>query len=387
MKKHSILDDPRLDWSLLEAYRFDREAFQSLAQEIREKKLSSKSAFFTGRIEPVDQVTELDWSNEEHHELGVQALRNSQVAIVVLNGGMATRFGNVVKGTVEVFDGKSFLELKAEDARHASEHFGAHIPLVLMNSFATKSATQVHFADNNSFALRPEDVLSFEQSISLRMNPDGSLFIGSDKKPSYHAPGHGDFFEGIRSSGVLRALRERSCKYILFSNVDNLGATIEANIIGQHIHSKASMTAELTQRRQNAKGVWDKGGAPAIIDGKPQLLEGFRFPKEFDQSLLPDFSTNNFIFSLEDIDRELVLPRHVVEKKVEDKTVLQLESITCEASGLYDASGDPLLKVNYLRVPRDGLRGRFFPVKSRSDLEELRPVLKQRLDAGRRSRA
>ena len=43
----------------------------------------------------------------------------------------------------------------------------------------------------------------------VRLNPDGSLFIGADGKPSYYAPGHGDFFRAIRISGVLERLRAR----------------------------------------------------------------------------------------------------------------------------------------------------------------------------------
>ena len=111
-------------------------------------------------------------------------------------------------------------------------------------------------------------------------------------------------------------------------------------------------------------------------------MEGFRFPADFDRGPLPDFSTNNFIFTLEDIDRPLTLPRHIVEKNVNGSDVLQIESITCEVSGIYE-NGQQVINVNYLRVPREGARGRFFPVKSRQDLEDMRPLLKERLAAGR----
>ena len=382
-----VLDDPRIDWNLLRNYRFDKTIFSKLSEKIANKELSIDSAIFTGSIKPVDTVIEFNGQDREHQQLGIQALESGHVALFVLNGGMATRFGNVVKGTVTVYDDKSFLKLKAEDVAHACKQYKTDIPFVLMNSFATKEATEQHFEEHQHFGLSTEDIYMFEQSISLRMNPDGSLFIGEDDKPSYHSPGHGDFFSGLKSSGVLAQLRNRGCKYILFSNVDNLGATIEPAIIGQHIASGAGMSAELTQRQRNAAGQLDKGGAPAIADGRPQLLEGFRFPENFDRSLLPDFSTNNFIFTLEDIDRDLELPRHVVEKKVDGHTVLQLESITCEASGIYDEKGNAVLRTNYLRVPREGDRGRFFPVKSKADLEEMRPLLKSRLEAGQKIRA
>src|SRR5207247_1139881 len=152
--------------------------------------------------------------------------------------------------------------------------------------------------------------------------------------------------------------------------------------IGHHLESGADMTAEVTEKRRTASGQWDKGGAPCLVDGKLQLVEGFRFPKDFQQELLPDFSTNNMLFSADGIDKEIHLEPHVVRKTVDDKPALQLESITCEASGLRDAQDRPLLGLSLLRVPREGPTGRFFPVKEPIDLETLRPVLKQRLEEG-----
>ena len=373
---------PGIDQDFLRQYRFDEKQFLEISERIKAGTLSPRSSVFEGEIAAENSATELDWNNIEHTKLGIESLRSGNVALFVLNGGMATRFGNVVKGTVEVFDQKSFLQLKAEDVRDSQDDLGAEIPFVMMNSFATREATLTHFQDNHFFGLSEDDIYSYEQSISLRMNPDGTLYLDEKGTPSYHSPGHGDFFAGLRASGVMSALRDRGCKYILFSNVDNLGATIEPAIIGNHIASACSMTAELTERRKNSQGIWDKGGAPALANGRSQLLEGFRFPADFDRGLLPDFSTNNFIFTLEDIDRPLTLPRHIVEKNVNGSDVLQIESITCEVSGIYE-NGQQVINVNYLRVPREGARGRFFPVKSRQDLEDMRPLLKERLAAGR----
>src|SRR3712207_8661149 len=60
----------------------------------------------------------------EAYDAGVAAIRRGEVAMAVLNGGMATRFGGVVKGIVEAVDGRSFLEWKLREARseeHTSE--------------------------------------------------------------------------------------------------------------------------------------------------------------------------------------------------------------------------------------------------------------------------
>jgi UTP--glucose-1-phosphate uridylyltransferase len=173
---------------------------------------------------------------------------------------------------------------------------------------------------------------------------------------------------------VLQRLMDRGVEHLMFSNVDNLGATVDPTILGHHIASTREMTVEVTEKRRTASGAWDKGGAPAMVDGQPRLVEGFRFPPGFAQESLPDFSTNNMVFTVKSIDREIPLERHVVKKEVDGRPAYQLESIACEASAI--------LSMLVLRVPREGPHGRFFPVKEPIDLEESRAKLKQRLETG-----
>lgn len=377
------LDDSRIDWSLLKQFGFDEARFRADREAILAGTLTATSHVVTGEIKSAPGVVDLDAEDDVVKTAGETALRNGEVAAVVLNGGMATRFGGVVKGVVEVFDGKSFIGLKAEDVRRAGSLFGTPVPLVLMNSFATKPATEAHLEDNDYFGLSKDDVYAFEQSISVRMTPEGDLFIGDDGKPSYHAPGHGDFFSCLRRSGVLAKLMERGVKYLLFSNVDNLGATVDPIVVGHHVISEKTMTAEVTQKQKTASGKWDKGGAPALLEnGHVQVVEGFRFPPDFPQEKLPDFSTNNMIFSAAAVNQDVPLDRYLVEKTVDGRPALQLETITCEASGSKDASGAPVFDLGLLRVPREGVRGRFYPVKEPVDLETNRETLRERLLAG-----
>lgn len=375
------LDDPRIDRALLTRFDFDEAGIRADFDRIRAGTLTAADAVQEGQILPAPEVGEVKPATADPAliEAGEAALAAGRVAQVVLNGGMATRFGGVVKGVVEVFDKKSFIALKAEDVKRASERYGAPLPLVLMNSFATHDKTMVEAKAHSDFGLPEGDLLSFTQSISVRLTPEGELYVGADDKPSYHAPGHGDFFRCIRRSGVLQQLLDRGVEYILFSNVDNLGATVEPAVLGHHIQSKKAMTAELTEKRRTASGGWDKGGAAVTVDGMLRVVEGFRFPPGFQQDQLPDFSTNNFIFTAEALTQEIPLDRYVVTKKVAGAPVLQLESIACEASGVVRADGSPALPLNPLRVPRDGKRGRFFPVKEPSDLDQLRDTLRARL--------
>lgn len=377
----SLLEDPRLDRDLLAAYRFDREQFLLEAGRAARGEARPETSLVTGTIVPAPGTVTVEHDSpagRDAHAVGVEALGRGEVAVVVLNGGMATRFGGVVKGTVEVFDGLSFIALKARDVRRAAERYGRTPPLVLMNSFATDAATQAHAAAHGGFGLDPADLLTFCQSVAVRLTPQGTLFIGDDGRPSYYAPGHGDFFAAIRDSGVLGRLRARGVRTLTFSNVDNLGATLDPVLIGHHLLGGHTMTFELTRRCKDANGNWDAGGAPVLVDGRFAVVEGFRFPPGV-QDALPDFQTNNLMFDTAALDQPIPMVRYPVLKQVDGRLALQFEAITCEASSAVDGAGRALFRVGLLRVPRVGPHGRFYPVKTPEDLEQARDVLRQRL--------
>lgn len=47
----------------------------------------------------------------------------------------------------------------------------------------------------------------------------------------WYPPGHGDFYESFQNSGLLRKFIEQGRKYCFLSNIDNLGATVDLNIM------------------------------------------------------------------------------------------------------------------------------------------------------------
>lgn len=47
----------------------------------------------------------------------------------------------------------------------------------------------------------------------------------------WYPPGHGDFYESFKNSGLLKQFIEEGREYCFISNVDNLGATIDLKIL------------------------------------------------------------------------------------------------------------------------------------------------------------
>lgn len=292
---------------------------------------------------------------------GRKALEAGQLGVVILSGGMATRFNyDKPKGVFPIFEGKSFLQLKLE----AVKALGRPVPVYLMTSFATDAAIHEHLEAHHYFGLDPRLVVRFQQDRMPRLAPDGSQFK-EDGQVSYAAAGHGDFPFVFKASGALDAFLGGGGRYLLFSNVDNLGATVDLAIVGSHIRSGKQMTVECAPKNPG-----DQGGAPARVNGRLQLVEGFSFPAGFDQDAIDVFNTANYVFTAEALGGEFELPWYVVEKQVDGQIVIQFEHLAGDLSTILDG--------HFVRVDREE---RFLPVKNVSDVPGVQEILARRWPA------
>jgi UTP--glucose-1-phosphate uridylyltransferase len=360
-----------MDWSalpegtkeFLESYGFDELRFEQYKSDVAKGKLTPESNTVQGRVEACDREFWEDLPKEGTPEadhlaqIGNESIARGEVGALVLNGGMATRFGGEVKGIVQALPGKSFLALKCQSILQTSRAADGEVPLLVMNSFATDEATKAHFETHKNFGFPEGQVHHYTQGISMRLTPKGGIFLGAEGKPSFYGPGHGDCLRFLRKSGLLGSFLERGGKYIFLSNVDNLAARLDPRVIGAHIENGKAVTAELAP-----KWPGDQGGAPALVDDQFWIVEGFRFPHDFDQDSIPVFNTNTFTINAEEIDRSFDLTPCYVKKKVDGKEAVQIETLVGEITRF--------LSTNYLRVRRTGKECRFFPIKTRTDLED-----------------
>ncbi|HEX6243325.1 MAG TPA: UTP--glucose-1-phosphate uridylyltransferase [Polyangiales bacterium] len=356
--------------ALLDRYGFSRDTFEALRARLLAGQSGDEQNRIRGRVEAPGphEVYALpalgSAARARLTALGNDAIRQGRVAAVVLAGGMATRFGGVVKAAVEVARGKTFLDLKLADIRACARRAQGRVPTYLMTSFATDAEVR-RMAESASTPEMP--VGTFAQFISLRLTPEGGLFRDGKGHVSPYAPGHGDLSFALARSGVLAKLRESGVSLIYMSNVDNLAATLEPAVVGAHLENQRAISVEVADK---AKG--DKGGAPARVDGVLQIVEGFRFPKDFDQDSIPVFNTNTFVIDLAAIDRSFDLSWFAVTKEVDGKKAIQFERLVGELTAFLPTAA--------VGVAREGEDGRFMPVKDPPELEARRPAIVQLLE-------
>lgn len=356
--------------SLLAEHRFNRERLLKLAE--RANADSPEPNRLSGKLSPpaAGQLQRLPSAGSEDYERLVEsgraALSRGECALILMAGGMATRMGGVVKSLVEVFPGKTFLDLRLAEIDSIRSKFGP-APLWLMTSHATDDPIREALGERSN----NDDVATFRQELSLRLNPDGTLFRDASGRPSVHASGHGDLPDALKASGLLDRFVERGGRTVTIANIDNLGATLDPLLIGFHLQSENALTCELVENLGS-----DKGGIPVSVDGKaPIIVEDFRLPSDFDRKSVPVFNSNTFHVDARALSQTKVdWTFFRVQKQVDDKPAIQFERLIQELTAALDT--------NYVEVPRSGGASRFLPVKDFAELErrrdDIRAVATQR---------
>lgn len=287
-----------------------------------------------------------------------------KLAVVKLNGGLGTTMGcNGPKSAIEVREGLTFLDLTVLQVEHLNRELDTDVPLILMNSFNTKSETERIV---RKYKKHRVDIRMFTQSRYPRIFKESLMPCAkcTGQTSDWYPPGHGDIFESLENSNLLTELIDAGKEWIFVSNIDNLGATIDTAILKHLDETKAEFVMEVTDKTKSDV----KGGTIIDYNGGVRLLEiaqvssdhvdDFKSIKKF-----KIFNTNNLWISLKAIKRLLKEQKLDLEIIPNGKTletgekVIQLE--TAVGAAIKHFAG-----AHGINVPRS----RFLPVKSTSDL-------------------
>jgi UTP--glucose-1-phosphate uridylyltransferase len=324
-------------------------------------------------IEPVEDVPDAEQLPD-----GGDAAREAldRTVVVKLNGGLGTSMGMTkAKSLLEAKDGLSFLDVIVRQVLEVRRRSGARLPLVLMNSFATRDDT---LAALEGYPELPADVpLDFVQGKVPKIGAEDLEPVSWPDDPGleWAPPGHGDLYTALVTSGMLGELLDHGYEYAFVANADNLGATLDERILGWFAREQLPFLMEVADRTEADR----KGGHLAQRpDGGLVLREIAQTPDE-DVDSFQDverhrfFNTNTLWVNLralgrlmDERDGVLGLPMIVNRKTVDPSDssspeVIQLETAMGAAIDVFDGAAA-------VRVPR----ARFAPVKTTNDLLVVR---------------
>lgn len=319
-----------------------------------------------------EEVGDLDPNADEisleeiHNSYPLDRALLSKLVVIKLNGGLGTSMGlDKAKSLIPIKGSLSFLSVMAKQIEFLRTKFGIEVPLLFMDSYNTQEDSQKELKQNGfKQTLRS----SFLQHKVPRLDAKTYAPIQSKvEKDNWCPPGHGDIYFTMMEEGILDELLNKGFEIAFLSNGDNLGATVDPQIVSYLLKENIHFAMEMTPKTLADK----KGGAiyRKLVGGKMtqyELLETAQVPKEHEHEFsglgkFRTFSTNNLWINLRALKERFKqgnfsLSLIVNPKQVDGKDIIQLETAMGSAVGNFS-------NFKGIIIPRD----RFAPVKKTED--------------------
>jgi len=330
--------------ALLDAYGFDRIQHEQIQTDLR----AGRIGLARNRLEVASKIEDAqpDALDQGHRETGLRALREQQVAVVSLAGGVGSRWTKGA-GVVKALNPfcklggrhRNFIEVHLAKSLRTSREADALLPHVITTSYLTHAAIEQELARQANYGYPGPLHLSSGKSIGLRMIPmerdlrfaweempqqmldeqaqkvraglraaligwaramgEGSNYIDNLPEQCLHPVGHWFEVPNLLRNGVLAQLLSAHPRLttLMVHNIDTAAADVDAAILGQHLATGAAITTEVIARHLE-----DRGGGLARVDDRTRLVEGLALPNEELESSLSYYNSATYWI---DIDRLL----------------------------------------------------------------------------------
>lgn len=239
---------------------------------------NEQATIFDSQMQPVPNELKgsvLKSNNEQlkaYERLGLEAIANNEVAVMVLAGGQGTRLGvNYPKGmySVNLPSDKTLYQLQAERILKIEQlsrkefNTDSTVPWYIMTSEHTQEATISFFQQNKYFGLKKENIRFFEQGTLPCLTHDGKIILDTKNHISRAPDGNGGLYRALVQQKILDDMQSRGVKYVHVYCVDNILVRMADPIfIGFCLEKNANCAAKVVQKAfpEEAVGVICKVG-------------------------------------------------------------------------------------------------------------------------------
>ncbi|MCE5196428.1 MAG: UDPGP type 1 family protein [Negativicutes bacterium] len=308
-QEHLLSQIERIDFSLLD-----------LLQNRQAKSVK-------GKLAPLNALTiaEIAANKEVYRELGLTAIRQHQVAAILLAGGQGTRLGfEKPKGMLNVgIDRTLYLfQLLIGNLLEVVQEAAAWLPLYIMTSEKNHQDTMEFLAEQNYFGYQKEYVFFFQQEMAPSVAYDGKIYLEKPDEISLSPNGNGGWFTSLQKAGLVRQMKQQGVKWLNIFSVDNpLQRIADPVFIGATVQQQCFCAAKVVKKTEPQEHV----GVLCLEDDKPSIVEYYELTEELIHSrdakgdLLYNWGVIlNYLFQLEKLEAisDQQLPLHIVEKKI-----------------------------------------------------------------------
>ncbi|MBC7235197.1 MAG: UTP--glucose-1-phosphate uridylyltransferase [Chloroflexi bacterium] len=360
----------------LRLHGFDRAQHERIREELRAGRIGLAQNRLPISTEirdaaPGDVIDATDPAVQAYRALGEEALRQGQVAVVTLAGGVGSRWthgAGVVKalnpfcrlaGARGPARHRSFIEVHLAKSRRTARLAGTSLPHLITTSYLTHSAIADYLRRVHNYGYPGPLILSPGRAVGLRLVPmvrdlrfaweelpqqlldeqaqkvreslhnaliewargmgEGSDYTDNLPMQCLSPAGHWYEIPNLFRNGVLaRLLADRpQLRYLMMHNIDTLGVNVDPSILGLVIAQGTPFAVEVISRR-----IDDRGGGLARVNGQLRLLEGLAVPREEDEFSLTYYNSNTFwleidaLLELFELDRQALNDAQRVDEAV-----------------------------------------------------------------------
>jgi UDP-N-acetylglucosamine/UDP-N-acetylgalactosamine diphosphorylase len=234
-------------------------------------------------IKPVP-MSRLDPDDKATRKKGEEALRNGEVAVLMVAGGQGSRLGfDHPKGMYPVgpVSQRSLFQIHAEKVLALRRRYGRPIPFLVMTSPATDAETKAFFKEQAYFGLPAEEVAFFQQGTMPALDLEtGKLLMDAPGRLFLSPNGHGGTLTALKETGLLERLDKEGIRHFFYFQVDNpLVKIADPLFLGHHL----THAAEVSSKAIPKESPHDRLGNFVELDGRCMIIEYSDLPESMAQ--------------------------------------------------------------------------------------------------------
>lgn len=360
-----------------------REQFDALdiktVERVYDKTYVNQTEVDLTSVEEVPYVLKSELDLDAVSEAADKAVRDGEVAVVLMAGGQGTRLEHPgPKGTFS-FDGVSLFELQARQIlKYKNEAGELKVHWYIMTSDINHEETLLFFKEHGFFNVPEENIHFFKQEHFPPLTKDGELMLTADKDIMLTPNGNGGIFSSLKNSGMLHEMEANGVQHVFMNNVDNVVVKVlDPALVGLHVTENNDITSKSITPKSG-----ESVGRLAVMNGDKGVVEYTELPAGSEDKFtnanigIHMYSTN---FLNKAADGEM--PYHLALKKLEHldgelsvvkEEVLKFEKFYFDAFKYAD-------KHNTLQVDR---KGEFSPLKNKAGNDSIETAAKDLTEEG-----